>query len=113
MLSQYCRVSTNGDQNQKYLFFLTVPHPISNPYPICQKNDQSQSPKIFEYEEDLMQSQRGVPFCNNINKLILNFDSSLKNFFLMWTTFKVFTEFVIILLLFYVLVFLAMRHVGS
>ena len=31
----------------------------------------------------------------------------------MWTIFKVFIEFVIILLLFYVLVFLAPRHVGS
>ena len=31
----------------------------------------------------------------------------------MWTIFKVFIEFVTILLLFYVLVFLAMRHVGS
>ena len=61
--------------------FLTVPHPISNSYPICQKNDQSQSPKIFEYEEDLMESQRGFPFGSNINKLILNFDISLKNFF--------------------------------
>ena len=30
----------------------------------------------------------------------------------MWTIFKVFTEFVIILLLFYVLVFLGTRHVG-
>ena len=36
-----------------------------------------------------------------------------KTFFLMWTIFKVFIEFVTILLLFYVLVFLAMRHVGS
>ena len=61
-----------------------------------------------------MESQRGFPFCNNINKLILNFDISLKIFFfLMWTTFKVLPEFVIILLLSYVLVFLAMRHVGS
>ena len=34
-------------------------------------------------------------------------------FFFLWTTFKVFTEFVIILPLFYVLVFLAARHVGS
>ena len=34
-------------------------------------------------------------------------------FFLMWTIFKVFTELVKILLLFYVLVFLATRHVGS
>ena len=32
-------------------------------------------------------------------------------FFLMWTIFKVFIEFVIILLLFYVSVFLEMRHV--
>ena len=31
----------------------------------------------------------------------------------MWTTFKVFIEFVTILLLFYVLVFLAPRHVAS
>ena len=34
-------------------------------------------------------------------------------FFFLWTTFKVFTECVIILPLFYVLVFLAARHVGS
>ena len=34
-------------------------------------------------------------------------------FFLMWTIFKVFTEFVTILLLFYVFGFLAVRHVGS
>ena len=33
--------------------------------------------------------------------------------FLMWTLFEVFIEFVTILLLFYVLVFLATRHVGS
>ena len=33
--------------------------------------------------------------------------------FLMWTIFKVFIEFVTILFLFYVLVFLAARHVGS
>ena len=31
----------------------------------------------------------------------------------MWTIFKVFIEFVTILLLFHVLVFLAVRHVGS
>ena len=31
----------------------------------------------------------------------------------MWTIFQVFIEFVTILLLFYVLVFLATRHVGS
>ena len=31
----------------------------------------------------------------------------------MWTIFKVFIEFVTVLLLFYVLVFLAERHVGS
>ena len=31
-------------------------------------------------------------------------------FFLMWTIFKVFAEFVTVLILFYVLVFLAMRH---
>ena len=37
----------------------------------------------------------------------------LKTFFLMWITFKVFIEFVTILLLFYVLVFLAPRPVGS
>ena len=36
-----------------------------------------------------------------------------KILFLMWTIFRVFTEFVTILLLFYVLVFLAARHVGS
>ena len=36
-----------------------------------------------------------------------------KIFFLMWTIFKVFIETVTILLLFYVLVFLAKRHVGS
>ena len=34
-------------------------------------------------------------------------------FFLMWITFKVFIEFVTTLLLFYVLVFLAARPVGS
>ena len=34
-------------------------------------------------------------------------------FFLMWIIFKVFIEFVTILLLFYVLLFLTMRHVGS
>ena len=34
-------------------------------------------------------------------------------FFLMWTIFKVFIELVTVLLLFYVLVFLAVRHVGS
>ena len=33
--------------------------------------------------------------------------------FLMWIIFKVFTEFVTILLLFYALIFLAKRHVGS
>ena len=33
--------------------------------------------------------------------------------FFMWTTFKVFVEFVTVLILFYVLVFLAMRHLGS
>ena len=33
--------------------------------------------------------------------------------FLTWTIFKVFIEFVTILLLFYVVVFLALRHVGS
>ena len=37
----------------------------------------------------------------------------LKTFFLMWTIFEVFIEFVAILLLFHVLFFLAMRHVGS
>ena len=31
-------------------------------------------------------------------------------FFLMWTIFKVFVEFVTVLIRFYVLVFLAMRH---
>ena len=31
----------------------------------------------------------------------------------MWTIFKVFIELVAILILFYALVFLAMRHVGS
>ena len=31
----------------------------------------------------------------------------------MWTIFKVFIEFLTVLLLFYVLVFLATRHVGS
>ena len=31
----------------------------------------------------------------------------------MWTIFKVFIEFVTVLLLFYVLVFLSSRHVGS
>ena len=37
-----------------------------------------------------------------------------KEFFLMWTIFKVFIEFITILLLFYVLFcFLPMRHVGS
>ena len=35
------------------------------------------------------------------------------DFFLMWTILKVFIEFATILLLFYVLVFLAARHVGS
>ena len=34
-------------------------------------------------------------------------------FFLMWTVFKGFIEFVTVLLLFYLLVFLAMRHMGS
>ena len=33
--------------------------------------------------------------------------------FLMWTTFKVFFEFVTVLLLFYVFDFLATRHLGS
>ena len=35
-----------------------------------------------------------------------------KIFFLTWTIFKIFIEFITILLLFYVLVFSAMRHVG-
>ena len=34
-------------------------------------------------------------------------------FFLLWTIFEVFIEFVTIPLLLYVLVFLALRHVGS
>ena len=34
-------------------------------------------------------------------------------FFLMWTIFKVFIELVTVLLQFYVLMFLAPRHVGS
>ena len=38
---------------------------------------------------------------------------SKKSFFLMWTIFKVFIEFITILLLSYVLVFLATRHVWS
>ena len=37
----------------------------------------------------------------------------LKDFLLMWTIFKVFIEFVTILLLFYVFSFLATRRVGS
>ena len=36
-----------------------------------------------------------------------------KSFFLMWTIFKVFIEFITVSLLSYVLVFLATRHVGS
>ena len=36
-----------------------------------------------------------------------------KNFFLMWTIIKVFIEFVTILYLFYVMILLAARHVGS
>ena len=36
---------------------------------------------------------------------ILFFKNLLKNFFLMWTIFKIFIEFVTVLLLFYVLVF--------
>ena len=39
--------------------------------------------------------------------------SFLRFFFLTWTILKVFIEFVTILLLSYVLVFLAIRHVGS
>ena len=38
---------------------------------------------------------------------------SLTDFFLMWTIFKVFIEFVTILFLFYVLAFLATMHMGS
>ena len=53
---------------------------------------------------------------NNIQvkvcKLIMN-RMFKKIFFLMWTIFKVFMEFVVILLLFYVLFFLAMKDVGS
>ena len=36
-----------------------------------------------------------------------------KNFFLMWTIIKVFIEFVTILYLFYVMILLAARRVGS
>ena len=41
------------------------------------------------------------------------FQFFLRFFFFMWAIFKVYIEFVTILLLFYVLVFLAMRHVAS
>ena len=57
--------------------------------------------------------------CFFLNKLNSSFISILFYFFLsfffflMWTIFEVFIEFVTILLLFYVLVFLATRHVGS
>ena len=50
----------------------------------------------------------------NLNKIKLHTYLSLfEVFFLMWIAFKVFTEFVTILLLFHIFVFLAARHVGS
>ena len=58
---------------------------------------------------DMIKNNIQVKVC----KLIMN-RVFKKDFFLMWTIFEVFMEFVLILLLFHVLFFfLARRHVGS
>ena len=69
--------------------------------------------------EDLEAS--GPEWLSSLRKGIKTFQRNRANgtcvcylfLFFLWTTFKVFTEFVIILPLFDVLVFLAARHVGS
>ena len=63
------------------------------------------------YDPDIILSENNMEtFISYFFKYILLF---IYLFILVWTIFKVFIEFVTILLLFYVFVFLAMRLVGS
>ena len=88
----------------------------------CEKAAATESTKVVDHVDEV----HSVPAKNNPllpdfchpdvpttgNCLLLRF-LFFCFLFLMWTIFKVFIEFVTILLLFYVLLFLTMRHVGS
>ena len=55
----------------------------------------------------------GPEWLPSLRKCVRTFQRNRANSVCVWTIFKVFTESVITLPLFYVLVFLAARHIGS